>query len=363
MSNAELRVTRENVDDMLIASLSFRGQYEDIAKYFAKLYEQVKPYISGNAICRFHGRDSDKRHYIEVCYPVSRAADTEDIRASLLEGGEMLAASHSGPYDSPSAVWEGLSTYIDQHGVEIASDPPRLVYLQDGDERRDCTERCVTELQVALLLPRWLDRLAKGLAGLAGDAVSRQVMEGSEGLTSDSTPHERAEWVKGAMEQLDAAVADEETRSKIMTGCSHRYPEWRIQQMRAEYERLGSIDELLVIMRLDKSAGGLSWYGYPERVGNFLYQTKNPYDPERYLQATDEGERRSWYCHCGLVRAAIRAGETISRTHCYCGAGWPKQLWEGILGRPVQVEIRRSVLRGDDCCSFAIHLPLEELPG
>ena len=56
------------------------------------------------------------------------------------------------------------------------------------------------------------------------------------------------------------------------------------------------------------------------------------------------------------MRDAIRSGETISGTYCYCGTGWFSRLWVGILGRPVHVELERSVLQGDDDCTFAIHL-------
>ncbi len=362
MSNEELVFATKTIDDMLIASLRFRGEYEEIPQYFGKLYEQVKPHISGKALCLLHARVPEQGHHLEVCYPVSQALDTEEIKTSILPGGEMLAARLSGPYDSPPAIWEKVFAYFQESDVEIANDPRRLVYLQDGDERRNSAEEFETELQLPLFLPRWLDRLAEGLDRLAGESARQRVMEGSDALAADCGARERADWIGGAMERLDAAVADEETRSKIMTGCSHRYPEWRIQEMRAQYERLGNIDQLLMLMRLDQSDGGFSWYSYPERVGNLLYETKNPFDPEKYLQATDEAERLAWYCHCGLVRAAILAGETISTTHCYCGAGWYHQIWEGILGKPVQVEIRRSVLQGDDCCSFAIHLPSEELP-
>ncbi len=36
-------------------------------------------------------------------------------------------------------------------------------------------------------------------------------------------------------------------------------------------------------------------------------------------------------------------------------------LWEDILQESVEVELVKSVLQGDDVCSFAIHLP--ENPG
>jgi predicted hydrocarbon binding protein len=44
---------------------------------------------------------------------------------------------------------------------------------------------------------------------------------------------------------------------------------------------------------------------------------------------------------------------------CYCGAGWYRRQWEGAIDRPVTIEIVKSILKGDDVCQFAIHLPHE----
>jgi len=43
--------------------------------------------------------------------------------------------------------------------------------------------------------------------------------------------------------------------------------------------------------------------------------------------------------------------------YCYCGAGWYRQQWEGVFDKPVSIEIVKSVLRGDEICRFAIHIP------
>ena len=58
--------------------------------------------------------------------------------------------------------------------------------------------------------------------------------------------------------------------------------------------------------------------------------------------------------NCKMIRAEI---DTISPTFCYCGAGWYATLWEGVLNKPVRVEVLRSLVRRDEICEFAIHLP------
>lgn len=56
-----------------------------------------------------------------------------------------------------------------------------------------------------------------------------------------------------------------------------------------------------------------------------------------------------------LIRAVV---EPLSKTYCYCGAGFYKGIWEYILQRPVMVEVFKSALHGDDLCRIAIHLSL-----
>jgi predicted hydrocarbon binding protein len=54
------------------------------------------------------------------------------------------------------------------------------------------------------------------------------------------------------------------------------------------------------------------------------------------------------------VRDALKTGETLSPTYCYCGAGFYQGIWETILQQPVEVELLESVLEGDEVCKVAI---------
>jgi hypothetical protein len=109
-------------------------------------------------------------------------------------------------------------------------------------------------------------------------------------------------------------------------------------------------------MASDRTLGDRSWYETPTREGNVIYVTKDPVLPDEYARAATANEKRAAYCHCRLLAESIQAGLTMSATYCYCGAGWYQQLWAGIMGRPVRVELLKSILQGDDRCTFAIQL-------
>lgn len=113
-------------------------------------------------------------------------------------------------------------------------------------------------------------------------------------------------------------------------------------------------DDVLAFVNNDPEIGG------GRRAGSVVYETKIPFMTPEYLAAADPTLKRYYYCHCPWAREAIKNGDTaLTATFCQCSAGFHKRPWEVALGRPVRAEVLESVLKGDDRCRFAIHLPLE----
>jgi predicted hydrocarbon binding protein len=46
----------------------------------------------------------------------------------------------------------------------------------------------------------------------------------------------------------------------------------------------------------------------------------------------------------------------MSPTYCLCSRGFVQKYWEGIVGKPLTVELLESCLTGARECKFAIHL-------
>ncbi|MHA2165729.1 MAG: hypothetical protein ACXAAT_07665, partial [Candidatus Hodarchaeales archaeon] len=96
----------------------------------------------------------------------------------------------------------------------------------------------------------------------------------------------------------------------------------------------------------------------PYREGNVIIATKNPADRESFEKATTPEERRRAACFCPVIRDHLE-DEDIPKEYCLCSAGWERRQWELTLSKPVKVDVRQSVLQGDDLCQFAIHIPNE----
>ena len=140
----------------------------------------------------------------------------------------------------------------------------------------------------------------------------------------------------------------------MVSHCAHVFPQERIEHLRLIYQR-GQFDDILREMYTDDF-----WYEKPVRRGNVLYMRKNPFNPEGYENAATPAERRRAYCHCPFVHPYLdEIPAKLSPTFCYCGAGWYRRLWEGVLGQPVKIEHVETLLRGNDQCTLTITLPLE----
>ena len=57
-------------------------------------------------------------------------------------------------------------------------------------------------------------------------------------------------------------------------------------------------------------------------------------------------------CFCGQVKKTKK--RFTSTTYCQCSAEFNKQFFEAALEKPVNVELKQSIITGGDCCEFMI---------
>lgn len=194
--------------------------------------------------------------------------------------------------------------------------------------------------------PDWTNKLNESLIKITDESVQKEVMEGSENL-NNLNEKEKANWVKQALDKLDRLVPDKDKRYDIMTNCSCECADHLIVNFKNEYKKNNDIDNLLDKMYKNP------FYVRPRRAGNIIYFVKVACNKEEYDNAVTPEEKRYHYCHCDYIKAADLP---ISPTHCFCSAGWYKRIWEGILERPIKVEMVKSIMQGDDKCEFAVYL-------
>ena len=176
---------------------------------------------------------------------------------------------------------------------------------------------------------------------LAGDKAANEVMNGSDKIRANTKPDAIAVWVQGAMERLDKLV-DEPTRTQVMLNCGYNCGRANHTAIERALKRRGKFksEEEFLTAEVCKPPVGTRL----ERDGNTLRQF---YTPQSFT--------RPMRCYCSLLRG-LPADETVSKTYCQCSRGFVQKYWEGILGRPAQVELIASCVSGASECEFVIHL-------
>jgi hypothetical protein len=200
-------------------------------------------------------------------------------------------------------------------------------------------------METVYIMPRthveMVKEIGRNVERFAGDAAKRKVMEGSENITSSTDKTSISGWVKNAMERLDS-IADEKTRTQIMENCGYNcalHNKAPIERAKARRKKFKSLDEFLDAEQKKPMAGTKL-----ERQGDRLYWYFTPHSFKTPMR-----------CFCGLLRA-LPQNETISRSYCNCSKGFVKKYWEGVLGKPVEVDVLQTAVSGAKECKFEVRI-------
>jgi effector-binding domain-containing protein len=352
MLHAELDIEHKHLPTALVATARYTLKSR---ADLPRILDEVRHYIpddaiAGPAFCILRFVTSVQGGYdAEVGFPVTEPVAAGPVSSRVRLAMDVLALVHPGPLSKVSDAYRTLYEYTSEHAI-ISDEFAHEVYL-DGDNVAE------GRTEVHFVVHNWNKRLAQNLDRVVGAEARQQVMRGGGSLSIDATQDERFRWVKSALARLEA-LADDHARYDVLSSCAHVFPEEQIAKLRQVYveaqaqngDPMQAVDAVLAFMAQDPG-----WGAAPTREGTVLYATKQPRDSEAHARAQTAEEKRRAYCFCPLIREHLNAG--MPPTFCYCGAGWYRQQWEGALGQPVTIAIVKSILKGDDVCTFAIQLP------
>ncbi|MHA1637885.1 MAG: GyrI-like domain-containing protein [Candidatus Thorarchaeota archaeon] len=345
MSDKSEQYKYKKVDEMLVASIRKPLKKRDeLRERFDTLRNTCDNLICGPAFILYHfDTPIEDGLDVEAGYPVTDPVKTNEINSRTIKEMYALTTVHNGSYEQMREVSRKLHEYRSSRGL-AAELSPREVYLKGPFMENP--EDNVTELQTTI--HDWDVRFCSSLEEFIDDTSRAAILEGFDGLTPYTSADERAEWVVKSIEKLDE-IAGEDKKFEVISRCAHVRPPADIGHWKSVFERNHDIDEFL-----EEYGNSLPFLEKPYREGNILYTSKPPANREAYDTATTLHERIKASCFCPIIHAAL---DNMPRTFCYCGAGWTRQLYEGMFGEPVKVDIIETVIAGDKLCKFAVHLP------
>ena len=176
-----------------------------------------------------------------------------------------------------------------------------------------------------------IGRIVKILDRAAGRAAVKKVMKGVDEFIVLSRPEDKADWMRRMIGRMERTIGTRKT-AHVMQACGRMCcgvtSRKRAAAVRKQSPALNDIISELNRIRL---GGGR-------------------------LKIIDEHTIKGGYdrCYCGLVSKTRNKFPSLN--YCTCSTGWYQQLFETALGRPVKVEITRSIIAGAKTCEFVIRI-------
>jgi effector-binding domain-containing protein len=346
MQSNEESVQHKVLKETLVAQIRIHGKVSDLSDVFSKLNAIAGEYANGPPTVIHHWGVSDEHgHDMDVCLPLKKSLKGEGYSSTILPMNDAMTIIHRGPYSEIGTAYTKTSRHTYERGHPIAESTREVYHHWDTNSPED------TVIEIQTILHDWTDRFSSKLETVLGSEIRDEVLAPMNHLNIDTPVKDRQEALCKSLSILESKTNDEQ-QFEILSHCAHVYPEELIPPMRDLFKSTGSVDAVIEAM---KSKGGY----YPKlqrREGSIIYSEKGPANPLAYKEAKTDAERRRAYCFCPLIRDCLDEAPEI---FCNCSAGWPKQIWEGVLERPLKVDIIRSLTKGDDTCEFAIHLPAD----
>lgn len=137
-------------------------------------------------------------------------------------------------------------------------------------------------------------------------------------------------WMEALIEAVDE-LTDEKTKKEIMEKCGKACALYYedIEKIKAKKRRGRNVEEILDEMNRE----GM-WCSEWIKEGDTVYSICKK-------------------CGCPLVKSKIIKP---SPAFCYCSLGWAKSIFEIVFEKPVQVEQKKAIGRGDDVCHFVVNI-------
>ena len=142
------------------------------------------------------------------------------------------------------------------------------------------------------------------------------------------SPSKKAEWWKDAIILMENEISIDKTK-KILCQCGQKCcGQGHRKTVRKKFEESKSIEEFLEKISI-------------KDVSYELIDKKT---------IVAEYQR----CFCGSVKSTKTTFPNL--TYCECGSEFNRQYFSSAFGKPVNVELIKSVINGSDSCKYVIHI-------
>lgn len=128
VESMEYKIEIKSFPAVTAASIRFKGRYQDMGKYMAEIYREIKGKGAGEPFCCYHDDDFKEEADIEICVPAKGLTEGKNIRSKQLPAvNKAICTMHTGSYEGLHRAYKALLDYAREKGYTCIT-PSREVY-------------------------------------------------------------------------------------------------------------------------------------------------------------------------------------------------------------------------------------------
>lgn len=136
----------KEIPAMMVASVRYKGKYQDMGKYMGIIYKAIKGNGDGAPVCLMYDDDyKEDEADLEICVPIKKEIRAQGITVKKLPAIKALCTTHEGSYGSFNLAYKTVTDYARNNHL-IMKTPSRQKYIKGpgmifrGNEAKYITE-------------------------------------------------------------------------------------------------------------------------------------------------------------------------------------------------------------------------------
>ncbi|MBD3408258.1 MAG: hypothetical protein GF411_19200 [Candidatus Lokiarchaeota archaeon] len=342
MENAFDEIGFATTEEMLIASIRQPVKTrEEIIDRLQNMKQVLKDRIAGPPFAIFYFDTPVDGFDVETGFPVDSEFSIDEISSRAIDASDAFVVRKQGSMKDLRKSVVQISEFAGTRGIPSALRYMEIYHSGFLDESSEL------DFEIVYYLHNWQARFLSYVEQFTNQSTYEAIIGLGKPPDTLEPAEKRADWVKKAISILEEKSSERQI-SEVICSCAHVRPKEDIEVYRKVFEETGSLEEVLKV-QIQKFKG--RWIEEPYIEGNKIYMTKVVRDIDSYRKGKTQKERIKAHCFCPMVFEML--DETPPK-FCYCGGGWARQMWEGVLGYPVDVKLVKTVVDGSDTCAWEI---------
>lgn len=135
----------KEIAPVTVASIRYKGKYDDVGKYIGKIYKAVKNNAAGAPFSCYFDAEYQEEADIELCVPTTKLIVDSSVESKVLPAIKAICTTHVGSYETINLAYKALTDYGNENNYTMLT-PSREIYVKGpgmifkGNENNYVTE-------------------------------------------------------------------------------------------------------------------------------------------------------------------------------------------------------------------------------